>query len=52
MKTNLENTQEDRDFFQGQLFKAKKINKALIIELERFKDGQLMIAEAEEFERE
>ncbi len=34
MKTNLENVSEDKHFFQQQLFKAKKVNKALIIELE------------------
>lgn len=35
MRTNVENANEDRDFYQTQLLKSKKINKALIIELEK-----------------
>ena len=35
MKINVENANEDKDFYQAQLFKAKKVNKALIIELEK-----------------
>ena len=37
MKTNIENAHEDRDFYQSQLFKAKKVNKALVLELEKTK---------------
>ena len=43
MRTNVENAQEDWQFYQTQLLKCKKINKALIIELEKFKDEPLMI---------
>lgn len=48
MKVTLENTQEDRDFFRIQLFKAKKVNKAMIIELEKYRDGKNIIFEEEE----
>lgn len=43
MRTNIENAHEDRDFYQNQLFKAKKVNKALILEIEKTKDVPLMI---------
>jgi hypothetical protein len=39
MKGTLENVEEDRDFFQEQLFNAKKINKALLLELEKYRIG-------------
>ena len=37
LKATLENIEEDRDFFQEQLFNAKKVNKALLMELEKYK---------------
>ena len=37
MKAQLENQEEDRDFFQDQLFNAKKVNKALLMEVDRYK---------------
>jgi hypothetical protein len=38
LKSTLENIEEDRDFFQEQLFNAKKVNKALLMELEKYKN--------------
>ena len=40
MKTTLEIIEEDRDFFQEQLFTTKKLNKALNIELNKYKVSQ------------
>lgn len=37
MKEALENIEEDRDFFQEQLFNAKKVNKALLMEVDKYK---------------
>ena len=51
MKTNLENVSEDKHFFQQQLFKAKKVNKALIIELEHFRDGNVHMAAIDQEEK-
>lgn len=39
LKATLENIEEDRDFFQEQLFNAKKVNKALLMELEKYKSS-------------
>ena len=39
MKAHLDNISDDRKYFQGMLYKAKKVNKALIFELEQFKSG-------------
>jgi hypothetical protein len=39
LKATLENMEEDRDFFQEQLFNAKKVNKALMLELEKYKSN-------------
>lgn len=38
LKSTLENIEEDRDFFQEQLFNAKKVNKALLMEVEKYKN--------------
>ena len=41
MKEALENIEEDRDFFQEQLFNAKKVNKALLMEVDKYKAAMI-----------
>ena len=48
MKSQIENLQEDKEFFQTQLFKAKKINKALVLELNKFKENGQILKEIED----
>lgn len=45
LKSTLENIEEDRDFFQEQLFNAKKVNKALLMELEKYKSHMASTSE-------
>ena len=43
LKLQLSNIVEERQFFQTELYKAKKVNKALIIELEHVRQEGLQV---------
>ena len=47
MKSQIEHLAADKDFYQTQLFRAKRVNKALILELEKANGGLVALSEME-----